>query len=90
MDKKSFLSHHENNMIEWELEELRLRKKTIKAIVMIVLAGLLFALILCDIFGAFGEGSIIVKIITAITMFMALVKGFFDIFNIYLNLHNKK
>lgn len=89
MSKRNFLPHKADNITDWDLEESRLRRKTVRAIVLIVLAGVLFALILCDIFGAFGEGSIVIKIITAVTTFMAFVKGCFDIFNVYINLHKK-
>lgn len=89
MSKRDFLPHKANTMTDWDLEEARLRRKMVRAIVLIVLAGGLFALILCDIFGAFGECSIFVKIITAITTFMAFIKGCFDVFNVYINLHKK-
>lgn len=83
---KVFLPHNERNIEDWEREEARLRKISVRAIILVIIATGLFALILCDIFGAFGEGSLFIKLITAFTTFVALLKGVFDLFQIYIKM----
>lgn len=80
----NLINHNEKDYNSWAQEEKKLQKKIIWSIILIFISAILFALILCDIFGVFGEKSIIVKIITGITTFVAFIKGIHDLIGSYI------